>query len=421
MVVQLTAILSGAALLGFLTGYFWPVLFVTSLIIIVWHYLQLSALIHWLWKNKGLVPPQGKGVWAHVYDGLYRRVRKYRIKLKRQNEAFRRFREGAEALPDAAIVLGKEMDIQWGNKKALILIGVRWPGDAGQRIDNLVRSPEFSKYLARADFDSPCNVISPINAEMTLELRIMPYGNGQYMMLARDVSEYFQLQKMRRDFVANVSHELKTPLTVMRGYLEMFQMSDAELSAYMRKAFSTMGDQVSRMDKLVEQLLQLSKVEQGDEETFFTPIDLSKLARTVFEDAKWLNKEKQHQLSANIEDNLLVDGVESELKSAFSNLVSNAIAYTQEAGEINISLRAEGEKIIFTVTDNGPGIKPEHLDRLTERFYRVDESRSRDTGGSGLGLAIVKHILNRHQGQLSIASKWQHGSAFSIEFDLSKK
>ncbi|MBA6415901.1 phosphate regulon sensor histidine kinase PhoR [Colwellia sp. 6M3] len=415
----LTRIISGliaSAIVGYLIGQTFLVVSLVTIGLLAWHYSHLFKLIQWLWQGKSISPPQANGVWGRIYDGLYRRIRKQRQKQKQLNERIRKFRDGAEALPDAALVLSHELNILWGNKKASQLLGVRWPGDVGQRIDNLIRFPEFSKYLEDGDFESPCLIISPINTELQLELRMMAYGSDQILLLARDISKIQRLEEMRRDFVANVSHELKTPLTVVRGYVEMVQASDSALEPHWQKAFSTIETQVSRMDRLVEQLLVLSRVENNVDSDNHHQVDLSRLILTIVEDAQWLNQEKKHVIHSDIAPDISLEGNEHELKSACLNLLSNAIAYTPENGVIDVTLRIDGNKIRFSVKDNGPGIKPEHVNRLTERFFRVDKSRSRNTGGSGLGLAIVKHVLNHHHGELSIESDWQQGSEFIIFF-----
>ncbi|MFT6248576.1 MAG: two-component system phosphate regulon sensor histidine kinase PhoR [Cognaticolwellia sp.] len=415
----LTRIISGliaSAIVGYLIGQTFLVVSLVTIGLLAWHYSHLFKLIQWLWQGKSISPPQANGVWGRIYDGLYRRIRKQRQKQKQLNERIRKFRDGAEALPDAALVLSHELNILWGNKKASQLLGVRWPGDVGQRIDNLIRFPEFSKYLEDGDFESPCLIISPINTELQLELRMMAYGSDQILLLARDISKIQRLEEMRRDFVANVSHELKTPLTVVRGYVEMVQASDSALEPHWQKAFSTIETQVSRMDRLVEQLLVLSRVENNVDSDNHHQVDLSRLILTIVEDAQWLNQEKNHAIHSDIAPDISLEGNEHELKSACLNLLSNAIAYTPENGAIDVTLRIDGNKIRFSVKDNGPGIKPEHVNRLTERFFRVDKSRSRNTGGSGLGLAIVKHVLNHHHGELSIESDWQQGSEFIIFF-----
>jgi|TARA_R110000765_G_scaffold67008_4_gene129619 two-component system phosphate regulon sensor histidine kinase PhoR len=415
----LTRIISGliaSAIVGYLLGQTFFVVSLVSIGLLAWHYSHLFKLIQWLWQGKSISPPQANGVWGRIYDGLYRRIRKQRLKQKQLNERIRKFRDGAEALPDAALVLSHELNILWGNQKASQLLGVRWPGDVGQRIDNLIRFPEFLKYLASGDFESPCLIISPINNELQLELRMMAYGSDQILLLARDISKIQRLEEMRRDFVANVSHELKTPLTVVRGYVEMVQASDSALEPHWQKAFSTIETQVSRMDRLVEQLLVLSRVENNVDSDNHHQVDLSRLILTIVEDAQWLNQEKKHVIHSDIAPDISLEGNEHELKSACLNLLSNAIAYTPKNGVIDVTLRIDGNKIRFSVKDNGPGIKPEHVNRLTERFFRVDKSRSRNTGGSGLGLAIVKHVLNHHHGELSIESDWQKGSEFIIFF-----
>ena len=415
----LTRVISGliaSAILGYLLGQTFLVLSIVAIGLLAWHYSHLFKLIQWLWQGKSISPPQANGIWGRIYDGLYRRIRKQRLKQKQLNERIRKFRDGAEALPDAALVLSDELNILWGNKKASQLLGVRWPGDVGQRIDNLIRFPEFSKYLESGDFESPCLIISPINNELQLELRMMAYGSDQILLLARDISKIQRLEEMRRDFVANVSHELKTPLTVVRGYVEMVQASDTALEPHWQKAFTTIETQVSRMDRLVEQLLVLAKVENNVDSDNHQEVDLSRLTLTIVEDAQWLNQDKKHAINCDIAPDISIKGNEHELKSACLNLLSNAIAYTTEHGVIDVTLRIDGNKIRFSVKDNGPGIKPEHVNRLTERFFRVDKSRSRNTGGSGLGLAIVKHVLNHHNGELSIESDWQQGSEFIIHF-----
>ena len=412
---RLIIILMASAGIGYLIGHGLLVTLITSLLLLFWHYRHLSKLINWL-QSKAISPPYSSGVWGRIYDGLYHQIQQHRKKQKQLNEKIRRFRDGAEALPDAALMLSHELTIEWGNKKANRLLGVRWPDDLGQRIDNLLRAPDFADYLAQEIFDAPCLITSPVDSQIQLEIRLMAYGSENVLLLARDISNIHRLEAMRRDFVANVSHELKTPLTVVRGYMEMIQASGQDFEPHWQKAFSTIEGQVSRMDRLVEQLLNLSKVENSNDEDKQS-IDMPQLIAALVEDANWLNQSKHHEIKLNISTELGVFGVETELKSACANLLSNAIAYTPAGGVIEVLWQKEGNKVKFSVKDNGDGIKPEHVNRLTERFYRIDRSRSRDTGGSGLGLAIVKHVLHHHQAELVIASHWGQGSEFSIYFD----
>ncbi|MBL4909745.1 MAG: phosphate regulon sensor histidine kinase PhoR [Alteromonadaceae bacterium] len=413
---QLFLLLIGAGIFGYWLDVFWPALLFTTLGILVTHYQQLTKLANWLWQSKSISPPEASGVWGQIFEGLNRKIRKQRSKQKKLSTQIRLFKDGAEALPDGAVVLSDELIIIWANTKALTLIGIRHPSDIGQRVDNLVRFPDFVDYLAKGDFSEPCSIPSPISNDVQIEIRLMPYGSEQFLLLARDISQIFRLETMRRDFVANVSHELKTPLTVVRGYLEMFEMSADELNLHWQKAFVTMENQVTRMDNLVEQLLQLSRVESTQYTDRSQRLAMPKLVASLIDDAKWLNKDKQHHITSDINQTLDILGIESEIKSACANLIANAINYTPAGGEIFISWRLIDGIAVFSVKDNGVGVKVEHVNRLTERFYRVDASRSRDTGGSGLGLAIVKHVLQRHQAKLTIESTYGKGSIFSIVF-----
>ncbi len=328
-----------------------------------------------------------------------------------------RFHSGIEALPDAALILSPELIIISGNKKAQRLLGVRFPDDVGKYIEQLLIDPVFSEYLTQDNFESPCLIISPINNELQLEISVMAFGGEHVILVSRAIAKYHRMKKMRREFVANVSHELKTPLTVVRGYVEMIQETDHALDPHWQKVFTTIEGQVSRMERLVEQLLSLSKVENNRDDDDMSPVDMAVLIENLVEDVKWLNQDKQHEIRTNIIQNMDVFGIETELKSACANLISNAIAYTPANGVIDVSWQRNGDKLVFSVKDNGGGIKAEQLNRLTERFYRVDKSRSRDTGGSGLGLAIVKHVLLHHKAELVIRSEWGKGSEFAIYFD----
>ena len=328
-----------------------------------------------------------------------------------------RFYTGIEALPDAALILSPDLVIMSGNKKAQRLLGVRFPDDIGKHIEQLLIDPEFSDYLQQGNFETPCSIKSPINDELQLEISVMSFGGEQVILMSRAIAKYHRLKKMRREFVANVSHELKTPLTVVRGYVEMIQETDHALDPHWKEVFTTIEGQVSRMERLVEQLLSLSKVENTRDDEDMKPVDMPVLVENLVEDARWLNQIKKHELRTHISQGIGVFGIETELKSACANLLSNAIAYTPASGIIDVSWRRNGDKVIFSVKDNGDGIKADQLNRLTERFYRIDKSRSRDTGGSGLGLAIVKHVLLHHKAELVITSAWGQGSEFAIYFE----
>lgn len=404
-------------IIGYLLDSVWAALALCCLALIAWHYRHMYELINWIWQSKAISPPQAEGVWGEIYNGLYRQIKRHRKKQKNLNDKLRQFRDGAEALPDAALVLSKDFIIQWGNKKAQKLLGVRTSGDVGQRIDNLIRFPEFYKYLEAHNWETPCHIVSPVNNEVHLELRFMAYGTEHLLFIARDVSKIRRLEEMRRDFVANVSHELKTPLTVVRGYVEMIQMEEEAFNPYWKKTFATIESQVSRMDRLVEQLLVLSRTEINVDNHAQNLVNVPELVEDLVEDSQWLNQETQHTITTDIDASIGLLGFETELKSAFSNLLSNAIGYTQPNGNIHVTWKKQGSKMMYSVKDDGPGIGQKHISRLTERFYRIDKSRSRDTGGSGLGLAIVKHVLNHHHAELKIKSELGRGSEFIILFD----
>ncbi len=402
------------ALVGWLLGLLFPALFFSSLVLLVWNYRHIFLLDKWLWRDKKLTPPAGDGSWQQVFDGIYYRLRKARKKNKDLRALIRRFRDGAEALPDAIVVLNSDWTIIWCNKLAQQLVGLRWPVDERQRIDNLIRNPEFQTYIQQKQFDQPLELSSPVNEDLVLEYRMLQYGDDQHLLIVRDVTQLKLLEQVRKDFVANVSHELRTPLTVLQGYLEVMDADNLPNAAIWLKAHTVMLEQTKRMDALVQQLLTLSRIEAAAKVQFEDHIDVPAMLAMLEQEAQTLNRDKAHQISFSIEPGLLVSGIREELRSAFSNLITNAIKYTPNGGEIQVSWVRQHQKAVFSVSDNGEGIAPQHVKRLTERFYRVDQARARATGGTGLGLAIVKHVLQRHNSKLMIFSEPKKGSSFSF-------
>jgi two-component system phosphate regulon sensor histidine kinase PhoR len=411
---RLLGMAAAAALLGWLFGLVLEFLLVLTVVLLAWHYKHLFLLDKWLWRDRKLSPPAGDGSWQQVFDGINYRQRKARKKNKDLRALVRRFRDGAEALPDAIVVLRLDWTIIWCNKLAQQLAGLRWPVDENQRLDNLIRNPEFATYLQLQQFEQPIELPSPLTDDLTLEYRILPYGEKQFLLIIRDVTQIKQLEQIRKDFVANVSHELRTPLTVLQGYLEMMEPEQLPQAAIWQKAHGVMLDQTKRMDSLVQQLLTLSRIEAAGKVHYDDEVDVPGLLALLEQEAHTLNREKQHKIMFHIDAELRVTGSREELRSAFSNLISNAIKYTPDHGEISVSWQREHQKAVFTVSDNGEGIAPQHVKRLTERFYRVDQARARNTGGTGLGLAIVKHVLTRHQSKLMIFSEPKKGSTFSF-------
>lgn len=403
-------------LLGLLVGE--PLWFLTFglLGLVLWHYRQLVRLNFWLWRDRKLTPPQGRGSWEGIFNGIFRLQGKNRRRVGQLAALLARFRQGAEALPDAAVVLDSEHNILWCNKLAQLILGFVWPQDNGQRIDNLIRHPDFSAYLKSAQYKEPLELASPVSDRRLLEIRIMPYGDRQLLLIARDITRIRQLEGMRKEFVANVSHELKTPLTVLHGYLEMMQ-SMAEPDSINLKPLALMQQQTLRMQSMVEQLLVLSRIEDAGDINLENTVNMVQLMGVLKEEAKVLAQDK-YQLSFDCELGLDSHGNELQLRSACSNLIANAIRHTEPGGKITVQWRSVVTGGLFSVTDTGEGIAPQHIHRLTERFYRVDSARSRETGGSGLGLAIVKHALNHHHSELKISSELGKGSTFSFVIPL---
>lgn len=401
------------ALAGYLFDLVFEAISLGALLLLVHSYWQLNKLNKWLYRSKKMTPPAAEGLWGHIYDGIYHMQRRDRKKRKELSRIVKRFREGSEALPDATVVLDTDGAIAWCNKLARIELGLCWPQDSGRRIDNLIRHPSFIEYFQSKNYKQPIEVASPLNIQKILEYRIVPYGQ-HLMLIARDVTGVIQLEQMRRDFVANVSHELRTPLTVINGYLEMLPTEGSVPVEFLNRAVQEMSSQSKRMRTLIEELLVLSRIEANSDGVFDKVVDVPTLLQTIQSEANALNIEKQHRILFDIDMDLRVYGLESELRSAFSNLIFNAIHYTKAPGEIRVSWQIESEQAKFKVIDNGEGIASQHLTRLTERFYRVDKARSIKTGGSGLGLAIVKHVLAHHNSRLDIQSKVGMGSEFSF-------
>ncbi|GAM54299.1 phosphate regulon sensor protein phoR [Vibrio ishigakensis] len=400
-------------LLGWFVGYMPWMLLVATLLQLGWHLHNQVRFSNWLWNDKRLSPPSSSGNWEPLFNGMYRLQQRQRRKRKELTGLIRRFRNGAESLPDAVVVFREEGNIVWCNRLAQQLLGFRWPEDSDLPITNLLRSPDFIKYLNKNDFSEPLEMRSPLNVERILELRIVPYTDGEQLMVVRDVSQLKQLEGMRRNFFANVSHELRTPMTVLQGYLEMTADPDMLVGPMWPKAHGVMTEQLNRMNSLVNQLLTLSKIEaapMGGEDV----IDVPKMLNILEKEAITLSGDKGHKVVLDIDDSLKILGEEDQMRSAISNLVYNAVKYTPAGSKITISWKEVPSGAEFKVIDTGEGIEAQHLHRLTERFYRVDKARSRETGGSGLGLAIVKHTLSHHDSQLEVQSEVGKGSQFSF-------
>jgi two-component system, OmpR family, phosphate regulon sensor histidine kinase PhoR len=388
---------------------------VGSLAIIVWHLLQLDALARWASGPIEVPVPEGRGTWALAYAALYHRVRLRSARQRDLRLALDRFVSGARALPEGVVVLDADDRIEWANPRAEAHLGLDLKHDSFAPIVNLVRHPAFVQYLAVGDFSEPVIIQSSRESALTLSLQIVPFGVEEKLLMSRDITRLEAVARVRRDFIANVSHELKTPLTVLAGFIET--LTDVEMDERQRqRCLALMREQANSMQRLVEDLLTLSALESeqlvNEGEFAVVPLLLA-----VSSDAKALSGGR-HEITLTIRDAATLLGSREELASAFGNLVSNAVRYTPEGGRISLEWRVTDAGGEFTVADSGIGVASEHVPRLTERFYRVDRSRSRASGGTGLGLAIVKHVLIRHQGELIIASEEGRGSSFTVLLPL---
>ena len=384
---------------------------------LAWTLKQLLRLHDWLSSHKAdEPPPDGYGLWGEVFDSIYHLQRRDQRVRGRLQAVIDRVQESTAALKDAVIMLDSEGNLEWWNRAAETLMGLKTPQDSGQPVTNLVRHPRFKEYFEQESYAEPLEIPSPTNDRMRIQLLITRYGNNEHLMLVRDVTRIHQLEQMRKDFIANVSHELRTPLTVIFGYLETLLDNVEEVNPRWVRALQQMHQQGGRMQTLLNDLLLLAKLEATDYPSDNHPLDIGTLLETITEDAQELSGGKNQQISLDLESDIHLKGSETELRSAFSNLIFNAVKYTPAEGKIHIRWWSDERGAHLSVQDSGIGIETKHLPRLTERFYRVDSSRASNTGGTGLGLAIVKHVLLRHRARMEISSVPGHGSTFTCHF-----
>ena len=388
-------------------------------IYLVGHLYWLHKLQTWLKTPHPEQTPNGAGVWEGIFSALFQHQRQNIQSEADLVSALEGFKRATNALPDGIVVLNRRNEIEWCNPPAETQLGLDLSKDINQAIHNFVRYGEFINYLQDAHYGEPIQLKSIRNPDMTLQIQLIPFGSEQKLLISRDITAQEKTDTMRRDFIANVSHELRTPLTVVGGFLETISDTKGMVAESAKTYFDMMIDQTSRMRRIIEDLLTLSRIESSTDAPEDAVINMALLINIIQNDANGLSNAK-HRIHLNADSNLNITGSQEELLSAFSNLVSNAIRYTPEGGDIHIDWGLQHNEAIFSVRDTGIGIAQHHIDRLTERFYRVDRGRSRDTGGTGLGLAIVKHILNRHNAKLEISSELGIGSTFSIIFPASR-
>ena len=383
--------------------------------ILAWHLRNLLRFDHWLRNRTVEPPPDMDGLWGEVMAVTHRIYRRKVFHKRRVLTLLREFRRMTSAMPDGAVLLGPNRETLWFNRTAGRWLGLRRKVDYGIRIDNLVRHPDFVEYLDKRGAMAPPRVHLPKHGDRWLLFRLVTTSDtGQQLLLLRDVTNEARLESMRKDFVANASHELRSPLTVIGGYLDSLA-EEPGLDPAWQQPVQEMRRQSDRMRNIVQDLLELSRLEAHGGEAELAPVDVGGMLALIRKDAL-ARPEHPATVELQLDSDDLLLGSESELHSIFSNLVSNAVKYTPASGRVEIRWWTDETGGHVAVRDTGIGIPAEHLPRLTERFYRVDAGRSRKMGGSGLGLAIVKHALQRHGGRLEVESVEGKGSTFSCHF-----
>ena len=414
---RLAWVLLLAGLAAWLLRSLWPLLVVLAGYT-VFNLLQLVRLNRWLLQYPAdWEPPESKGAWGDLFNNLYRLLRKENLARDELGQLIRRTESSMSALRDGVVVLDRRQQLETWNQAAAQALGLRVASDRGQALTNLVRHPALGEYLQADDFSQPLCLPAPTGKERMLEYSITRFGAGEYLILLRDVTRLHRLEQMRKDFVANVSHELKTPLTVFKGYLETLHDSIPAGQTAVHRALAHMTAQSERMEWLIRDLLLLSRLENTETGNDPQPVAVAGLLQGLAGTLELLVQGKQQHIELDIPPDLRLLGDEGELASAFGNLLANAVHYSGQGARIEVQWQADGEGGRLVFADSGPGIAAHHLPRLTERFYRPDASRVTATGGTGLGLAIVKHVLLRHNAQLGISSTPGQGSRFVCCFE----
>ncbi|HZF20674.1 MAG TPA: phosphate regulon sensor histidine kinase PhoR [Burkholderiales bacterium] len=412
VVVLFGALAFGAGVL-FGAEWGWASLAFVFLGLLVHHVRHLQLLHAWASRSLTESVPEGKGAWEEVFTLLYRRQRSEISERRKLAHSLARSRQAGRALPYGVAILDAEYRIVWCNDSCEAHFGIDAEADVGQPITYLVREPEFVEFVTAADFSKPMQLKTGRDG-LVVSVQFVPYVDSQRLLLSRDITQGIRLETMRRDFVANVSHELRTPLTVLVGFLETVRELKLD-PGRSRDYLNLMAEQSKRMQRIIEDLLTLSTLESAAEPPRDERVDVALLLSRIQSEAIALSAGRQ-RITLDAEPGFDLVGAESEIASAFGNLASNAVRYTPPGGEVRLIWRSSQEGAEFTVEDTGVGIEAEHIPRLTERFYRVDRGRSRETGGTGLGLAIVKHALARHQATLEIESTPGTGSRFTARF-----
>jgi two-component system phosphate regulon sensor histidine kinase PhoR len=415
--IRLGVLASLALLTGWLSGH---TILITGLFLalyLAWTFYNSLRLYRWLqsWDNK---PPESIGMWADIFDRIAA-LQKQNIKRNLQYQQVIDDFEGlAGAFPDATLVINDQGLIRWFNDSAVQLLDLKPTADKGQAITNLIREPAFADWLSVQDkLHSTLEISCPVDDNINLQLSAIRFRKNQRLLILRDITDVRNLERMRQDLVANVSHELRTPLTVLLGYLEILKTQPADSNP---EAIERMYLQARQMHDLLEDLLELSRLDNTQRSDGADVVDVPALLAQLSEQAEDVSQ-VQHKILFKVEPGLNLHGAEADLKSAFKNLIINAVNYTPAKGKIKVTWQETTDEIVLSVTDSGIGIPHRDIPRITERFYRVGGDRNRKTGGTGLGLAIVKHVLHSHNARLEIRSEIGKGSEFRCIFPLERK
>ena len=414
MLARHAAVLVAGALIGAIYSQVFAGMLVAALAMLGWHLLNLARLEFWLRTGELKDSPLGEGFWARIYGHVGQMRDRTRSSSKNWRRLVKEFRASTKAFPDAGIILGPNQEILNFNKVAGNLLDLHKKRDRGQRIENLIRTPRFVDYMRSDDHTESVEIQSPLDSDVWLSCRLIPYGPDQSLLLLRDITRSIEVERMRHDFVANASHELRSPLTVISGYLDALA-DDKDLVETWQQPVAEMSEQAHRMGQLVADLLQLSKLESAVSSPTDKEVNIAAILCSARKDAMSLQT-RPETIDLQLESDAKILGDLTEIQSVVSNLVSNAIRYTPRDGKITISWGVDGDGGHLAVTDTGIGISDEDLPRITERFYRADEGRDRQAGGTGLGLAIVKHALKHHESELEIESRLGEGSIFTCHF-----
>ena len=404
-------VIVGGAFLGFLYGHMLVGFSLASFLILAYWGWYLRLIQSWL-DDPETDPPSGRGVWGLLLDSIFRLQRRNRETQFRLESALDYLQDSLASMRDGAIIVDSRDTIAWANESTHYLTGIRFPEDRNQSLLNLIRTPQFQAYYESGDYVEPLRVLAGVDEERDLQFEITRFGRGDRLVFVRDISGTVRLEQMRRDFVGNVSHELRTPLTVLKGYIDTLQDLEAFSSPQYRKPLSQMQQQTIRMENLLRDLLWLSKIETFESRQKTEVVNIGNMLSEMIGELRAGYPDRK--ISLKIDGSTTILGDEPELRSAFSNLVVNALKYSER--EVLVRWHSSDAFSEFSVTDKGAGIAAKHIPRLTERFYRVDKSRSLAGGGTGLGLAIVKHVAAAHQAELQIRSELGVGSEFTIRF-----